>query len=123
MDCNSVDKKDIGFCSCFPCGVDEGPCTFDNECKDDLHCGYKNCPSSFDTNDNCCTKNDLLKSPNFPNPYPINVEETWLLTAHEGSIIILQFHFFDVRLIAIIKISYEKYLYWPCPHDDNRNVI
>ena len=74
MDCNSVDKNDIGFCSCFPCGVDEGPCTFDNECKDDLHCGYKNCPSSFDTNDNCCTKNDLLKSPNFPNPYPINVD-------------------------------------------------
>ena len=42
-------------------------------------------------------------SPNFPDIYPNNVEETWLLTAPTGSIIILQFHSFNVRLIVNAK--------------------
>ena len=57
VDCNSVSKNDIGFSACFPYGINEGPCVFDNECKENLFCGYKNCPASFDENDNCCTKN------------------------------------------------------------------
>ena len=38
-----------------------------------------------------------------PMPYPNNAEETWLLTALTGSIIILQFHSFHVRLIVESK--------------------
>ena len=38
-------------------------------------------------------------SPNYPNSYPNNAEETWLLTAPTGSIMTLQFHSFHVRLI------------------------
>ena len=37
-------------------------------------------------------------SPNYPNSYPNNVEETWLITAPTGSIINLQFHSFHVRI-------------------------
>ena len=97
VDCNSVSKNDIGFSACFPYGINEGPCVFDNECKENLFCGYKNCPASFDENDNCCTKTELLKSPNFPINYPPNTEKTWLITAPIGSIINLQFHSFHVR--------------------------
>ena len=39
-------------------------------------------------------------SPNYPNPYPNNKYETWLITAPTGSIIILQFHAFHVRLVV-----------------------
>ena len=94
-----MSNVDVGYCSCFPCGVDEieGPCTFDDECKDNHFCGYKNCPASFDANDNCCTNNELLKSPNFPNVYPANIIRNWLITAPIGSIINLQFHTFHVR--------------------------
>ena len=42
-------------------------------------------------------------SPNYPNSYPNNVEETWVLTAPTGSIIILQFHSFHVRFIIESK--------------------
>ena len=94
-----MSKNEFGFCSCFPCGVDEGPCVFDDQCKDNLSCGYKNCPASFDENDNCCTKNELLKSPNFPINYPPLTEKTWLKTAPFGTIINLQFHSFHVRFI------------------------
>ena len=90
-----MSKNDIGFNTCFPYGVvDEGPCIYDDQCKDNLFCGYKNCPASFDDNDNCCTKKELLKSPNFPLPYTSYTEKTWLLTAPTGSIITLQFHSF-----------------------------
>ena len=101
VDCNSVSKNEFGFCSCFPCGVNEGPCIFDDQCNDNLFCGYKNCLASFDENDNCCTKNELLKSPNFPINYPpITTEKTWIITAPKGSIINLQFHSFHVRHIV-----------------------
>ena len=95
-----MNKNDIEFCSCFLCGDDEGPCIFDDQCKDNLFCGYKNCPATFDANDNCCTKHELIKSPNFPLFYPFNTEKTWLIAAPVESIITLQFHSFHVRLIV-----------------------
>ena len=39
-------------------------------------------------------------SPNYPNSYPNNAYETWLITDPTASFIILQFHYFDVRLIV-----------------------
>ena len=100
VDCNSVSKDHIGFSGCFSYGVDEGPCAFDAQCKDSLFCGYKNCPASFDDdNFDCCTKNELLKSPNFPMNYPKYVHKSWTLTSPVGFIINLQFHLFDVRFI------------------------
>ena len=36
-------------------------------------------------------------SPNYPNTYPDNAKETWLITAPIGLFITLQFHSFDVR--------------------------
>ena len=101
-----MSKNDIGFRACFPYDVNEGPCVFDDQCKDNLFCGYKNCPASFDENDNCCTKNELLKSPNYPNEYFQNDEKTWLITAPIGSIINLQFHSFHVRHIVEFKFSF-----------------
>ena len=95
-----MSKNDIEFSTCFPYGVDEGPCDFDDQCMDNLFCGYKNCPASFDENDNCCTKNELLKSPNFPSYYPPLTRKTWLITAPFESIINLQFHSFHVRFIV-----------------------
>ena len=95
-----MSRNDIGFCSCFSCGVDEGPCVSDDQCKDSLFCGYKNCPTLVGNHDaNCCGRNQF-KSPNYPNDYFPNDEETWLITAPIGSIIILQFHSFYVRLIV-----------------------
>ena len=95
-----MSKYDIGFSSCFKNGVDEGPCYFDEDCKDTLFCGYKNCPATF-ANDsaNCCGRNQF-KSPNYPNSFFSNAEKTWLITAPIGSIIKLQFHSFNVRLIV-----------------------
>ena len=95
-----MSKYDTAFCLCFPCGVDEGPCFIDDQCKDNLNCGYKNCLAPFDDNDNCCTKKELLKSTNFPFNYPHLHNTSQLITANIGSIIILQFHFFHVRLIV-----------------------
>ena len=92
-----MSKKEFGFCICFPCGVDEGPCVYDDHCKDNLFCGYKNCPASFGNDDaNCCGRNQF-KSPNYPNRYFPNDEKTWLITAPFGSIINLQFQSFHVR--------------------------
>ena len=95
----SWDEK---FCTSeIPCDEDEGDCDAHNECQDNLFCGSNNCPASlgFDTEIDCCTSTQLV-SPNYPNSYPNNAEETWLLTAPTGSIITLQFHSFHVRLIV-----------------------
>ena len=102
-----MSKKDIGFCSCFPCGIDEGPCFFDHECQGNLFCGYKNCPE-HDTN--CCTntKDQLLKSPNYPAPYKPYSKETWQLTASVGSIIMLQFNYFSVRIVDILIYVFKN---------------
>ena len=99
VDCNNVDKNDIGFSGCFPYGVNEGPCVFDDQCKDDIFCGYKNCLASFDDDANCCSRNQF-KSPNYPNNFFTNDVKTWLITAPFGSIINLQFHSFHVRFIV-----------------------
>ena len=93
---------DENFCtSGNPCGVDEGDCDSNSECQDSIFCGYNNCPASlgFDSEVDCCTSTQLI-SPNYPNSYPNSAEETWLITAPTGLIIILQFHSFHVRLIA-----------------------
>ena len=92
-----MSEEDIGFRFCFPYGVGEGPCSSDEECKENIFCGYENCDEY-----NCCTNTQLL-SPAYPNSYPNNAEKTWLLTAPTGSIISLQFHSFDVRLIVKSK--------------------
>ena len=100
VDCDSVSKNQIGFSACFSYRVGEGPCAFDDQCKDSLFCGYKNCPASFGNNDvNCCDRNQF-KSPNYPNRYFPNDVKTWLITAPIGSVINLQFHSFHVRLIV-----------------------
>ena len=94
-----MSKNDIGFSACFPYGINEGPCVFDDQCKVNLFCGYKNCPVSFGNDDaNCCSRNQF-KSPNYPNNYFPNDEKTWLITALIGTTINLHFHSFDVRLI------------------------
>ena len=111
-----MSKNDIGFGACFPYDVNEGPCAFDDQCKDNLFCGYKNCPASFDENDNCCTKNELLKSPNHPMDYLPYTEKTWLLTAPFGSIINLQFHSFHVWIIVEFEnITIKEISNFPIP--------
>ena len=101
-----MNKNDnIGFGACFLYGINEGPCVFDDQCKDNLLCGYKNCPASFDENYNCCTKNELLKSPNFPINYPPNIEKTWLISAPFGSIINLQFQYFELQVRHIVAFE------------------
>ena len=49
-------------CSFQECGENHGNCHSDNECKDDLKCGYKNCVGSqfpqlpLHAPPNCCYK-------------------------------------------------------------------
>ena len=95
-----MSKNEFGFCSCYPCGVDEGPCFSDDQCMDNFFCGYKNCLALFSNDDaNCCGRNQF-KSPNYPNSYFPNDKKTWLITAPIGSIINLQFNSFHVRLFV-----------------------
>ena len=97
-------KDDFGFGTCFPYGVNEGPCAFDNQCKDNLLCGYKN-----------CTNKELLKSPNFPSYYPPNTEKTWLISAPFGSIINLQFQYFELQvrhIVAFENINLSHFIDW-----------
>ena len=97
-----MSKNEFGFCSCYPCGVDEAPCVSDEQCKDNLFCGYKNCASFGNDDANCCGRNQF-KSPNYPNEYFPNDVKTWLITASIGSIINLQFQSFHVRFIVESK--------------------
>ena len=56
-------------------------------------------------------------SPNYPNTYPNDVEETWLIAAPTGSIINLQFLSFNVRFIVdveSIKLKLNMNLYLFC---------
>ena len=59
-----VDNGGWSFCtSSDPCGIDEGDCDNDGECKDGLICGSDNCPPSFGfafTID-CCMSQFLTK--------------------------------------------------------------
>ena len=111
VDCNSVSENHIGFSGCLLYGVDEGPCAFDAQCKDNLFCGYKNCPASYGNDDaNCCGRNQF-KSPNYPNKYFILDEKTWFITSPVESIINLHFNSFQVRLISISKNRSSSTMY------------
>ena len=104
-----MSKNDIGFSACFPYDINEGPCVFDEQCKDNLFCGYKNCLASSGNDDaNCCGRNQF-KSPNHPYEYFTYDVQTWLITGPIGSIINLQFHSFNVRLIVEFE-DITKYL-------------
>ena len=123
--CSTVSNGEIGFCSCNPCSENEGDCESDDECQDGHFCGYNNCPVSigFDSDVDCCYKPTELMSPNYPNSYPNNAEETWLLTAPTGSIIILQFHSFHVRhIVECINITKYEFIYF-CSTDSNTLYI
>ena len=85
------------------CTDNEGDCDYNSECQSNHYCGSNNCPASFgfDSEIDCCSIiTQVVMSPNYPNSYPNNAYETWLLTAPDGSIITLQFHSFHVRLIV-----------------------
>ena len=45
----------------------------------------------------------MIESPSYPNSYPNNAHETWILTAPNASIISIKFHYFHVRTIAEYK--------------------
>ena len=102
VDCEAVINGEIGFCACNNCSEGQGDCNSNRECQNNHFCGY-NCPASlgFDSEVNCCSNTQLV-SPNYPNKYPNNAEETWPITAPTGSKIILQFHSFHVRIIRYI---------------------
>ena len=95
VNCAKVTKGDDEYCSCYPCELNEGPCFYDDECLNNLFCGYENCLSTFG---HCCT-NKQIKSPNYPGHYLPNTEKTWTIKAPLGSIIDLQFHSFHVILM------------------------
>ena len=102
VNCSTVKMGDDKFCNCNTCSENEGDCDYHYHCQSNHFCGSNyNCPTSliFDSDVNCCSSTQIM-SPNYPNSYPINVEETWLITAPIGSIINLQFHSFHVRLIV-----------------------
>ena len=104
--CYQPTLGDKYFCaSGIPCGEDEGDCDYHDECQDGLYCGYNNCLVSlgFDSEIDCCSNSTQIMSPNYPNSYPNNAEETWLITASTGSIINLQFNSFQVRFIVEFK--------------------
>ena len=108
--CYNATLGDEDFCTTeAPCGDDKGDCDSNNECQSSLFCGYNNCPVSlgFNSEIDCCTRTQLV-SPNYPNLYPNNAEETWLITAPTGSIINLQFHSFYVRILLILKKDTNK---------------
>ena len=92
LDCCYKPKLgDEHFCTTVnPCGEGQGGCDSNDQCLDGLFCGSNNCS-------NCCSKPYELKSPNYPDSYPIKSDESWLLIGPIGSIIVLHFEFFKVR--------------------------
>ena len=97
--CYQPSVGDEHFCTTTnQCEQDEGDCDGHEDCQDGLACGSNNCPASlgFDSEFDCCTL--AISSPNFPDSYPSNAEETWLLTAPTGSIITVKFLSFHVRI-------------------------
>ena len=97
--CYEPTLGDEDFCAIgITCGEDEGDCDSNSECQNSLFCGYNNCPVSlsFATEIDCCTSTQLV-SPNYPISYPNFANDIWLIAAPAGSIINLQFHFFQVR--------------------------
>ena len=73
---------------------------------------------SFDFEVDCCSSTQIM-SPNYPNSYPSNAEETWLLTAPVGLIINLQFHSFhgpkeNSPYIMQMTLLCELVVYFDC---------
>ena len=100
VDCCYEGVGSENFCTIAnPCREDEGDCDSNYECQNNLFCVENYCPASlgFDSEVDCCSSTEIM-SPNYPNSYPNNAKETWLLTAPTGSIITLQFHSFQVRI-------------------------
>ena len=100
VNCATVINGEIEFCKCNTCSGNEGDCDSNNECQNNHFCGSNNCPVSlgFDSEIDCCSSTQIM-SPNYPNPYPEDIEEKWLITAPNGLIITLQFHSFHVRFM------------------------
>ena len=101
VNCATTSNGEAEFCNCNTCSENEGDCDYHYHCQDGLFCGLNNCIASvsFESEADCCSTTQVIESPNYPNVYPINAEETWLLTAPTGSIITLQFHSFHVIFI------------------------
>ena len=52
--CGMSTVGDEDFCSTDdPCGLDEGHCEWNSECRNDLSCGFRNCPNGLNETD-CC---------------------------------------------------------------------
>ena len=98
VSCATTNNGEIGFCYCNTCFENEGDCDSNIECQNNHFCGSNNCPASLDFNSeiDCCSSTQIM-SPNYPNSYPENTEETWLITAPTGSFLTLQFNSFHVR--------------------------
>ena len=112
VNCATASNGDDEFCYCNTCSENEGDCDSRDECLDGLACGSKNCPVSlgFDSEIDCCSIITQIMSPNYPNSYPSNAYETWLLTAPNGSIINLQFVLNERRSIPLIEQQRLKHL-------------
>ena len=91
------------FCKVTSCGNNQGDCDSNEECQENHFCGSNNCPTvlGFDFEVDCCSSTQLM-SPNYPNNYPKNTDETWLITAPYGEFVYLQFHDFQVSNFIII---------------------
>ena len=103
--CYQPTLGDEDFCTtAITCGENEGDCDSNIECQSNHFCGSNNCPASLDFNSeiDCCSSTQIM-SPNYPNSYPNNAEDTWMIIAPTGLIITLQFHSFHVRFIIESK--------------------
>ena len=113
IDCATLNKGEVGFCNCNTCPENEGDCDYNNDCQDGLFCGYNNCPTSlnYDSGADCRTSTlTTLVTPNYPNSYPNNAQESWLITDPTALFITLQFHYFHVRII--VEFENTIVLYW-----------
>ena len=98
--CYIPSNGDENFCKAIACGDNQGDCDSNEECQENTFCGSNNCPTflGFDFEVDCCSSTQLM-SPNYPNNYPENIAETWLLTAPYGEFVYLQFHAFQVSFL------------------------
>ena len=95
----AVNQTIENFCTIEnPCGEDLGDCDSDDECQNNLFCGYNNCPL-LGTFVDCCSKTQYIMSTNYPSSYPTYETRTWDITAPFGLLINLQFHAFNVSII------------------------
>lgn len=49
-----------------------------------------------------------ISSPNFPGPYPYNIDCSWLIVVAEGSSVLLTFHHFELEYHANCDYDYIK---------------